>query len=334
MKKYLVMSAVMLSACTPSSNTKTVPDFPADEWVDLSKVEKPAPIANTPWFDVTVIVKDFDDIAPFFTNIAGYETVAKNEADWLLGAPGSDSGYIHLVKNEDALGPSRPATSKAWDKGCYWSIMMRAKDIPSIIEDAKPLGWTPLTDVAFLKFGPSELNIVVLTHESGVRVQLYERMTTPLPEGFTPFERVSRPFNIMQMVEDRDAAYAFLRTGLGFENFYFGEPTLSKKEEVMPLGIPPKLTTTKPYRAGIVTPFDGAQWGRMEVIDIEGMDGENYAERCTTDYTGIYGVGFIVPDIAEVKASLSLRSIPIAEENKMSVWVKAPDGANIEFWQR
>jgi len=121
--------------------------------------------------------------------------------------------------------------------------MMRAKNLPSIIQDAKALGWTPLTEMAYLEFGPSKLNIVVLTHESGVRVQLYERLTTPLPEGFTPFDRISRPFNIMQMVEDRDAGYNFFQQKLGFDTFFYGKPYISQEEEVMPLGIPPKLTT-------------------------------------------------------------------------------------------
>ena len=334
MKTFFLMSAILLAACAPTKDAKTPLPAETADWTDLSQRDKPESLAVTPWFDVTVIVKDFESIAPFFTEIGGFETVAKNKSDWMLRAPGSDSGYIHFVKNENAIGPSRPATSQAWDKGCYWSIMMRAKDIPSIIEDAKALGWTPLTDIAFLEFGLSKLNIVVLTHESGVRVQLYERLTTPLPEGFTPFERISRPFNIMQMVEDQEATFDFFQQKLGFETFYFGKPTVSDKEEVMPLGIPPELTTTKAYKAAIVTPFEGALWGRVEMIDVEGMAGKNYGAQCTTDYTGIYGIGFTVPDIAATKAALAARGVEISENNKTSVWIKTPDGANIEFWQR
>jgi len=333
-KRLALISCAALLACTPAQQPLDSVEIDAAEWVDLSKRDKPEAIATTPWFDVTVIVKRFEDIASFFTEIGGFETVAKNDADWILRAPGSDSGYIHLVINSGAKGPNRPPTSQAWDKGCYWSIMMRAKNIPSIIDDAKALGWTPLTDMAFLEFGPSKLNIIVLTHESGVRVQLYERLTTDLPEGFTPFERISRPFNIMQMVEDRDASYDFFQQGLGLETFYYGKPYLSEEEEVMPLGIPPELTTEKPYKTAIMTPFKGAEWGRMEMIDIDGMDGKNYADQCTIDYTGIYGVGFTVPDITAVKTTLKERDISIFEDNETSVWVKTPDGANIEFWQR
>lgn len=330
-----IIPLIAFAACGQNAPemSDNIPDTQV-QWVDLSKREKPAPISAQPWQSVTVIVSDLESVAPLFTEIGGFETVTKSDNQWILRAPGSDSGYIHFVKNEQAKGPIRPATSRAWDKGCYWSIMMRAKDIPSIIIDAKPLGWTPLTDMAFLEFGSSKLNIIVLTHESGVRVQLYERLTTPLPDGFTPFKRISRPFNIMQMSEDRDKSYNFFQQGLGFDTFFYGPPYKSEEEEVMPLGLPPNLTTTKAYNTAIMTPFEGAEWGRVEMIDIEDMPGDDYSERCTEDYTGIYGISIPVTDIKATKTQLKLRNIKIHNDSGSSIWIKSPDGSNIEFMQQ
>jgi len=329
----MLMTSAFIMGCSVSTETKVVME--TSGWIDLSQRKKPPAITQNPWAEVVVSVASFDDIAPFFTQIANYETLEKTKTEWLLSAPGADSGFIRLILNPipKAL-PARPEASRSWDTGCYWSIMMRAKNLPSIIEDAKELGWIPLTELAVLDFPPSKLNVIVLTHPSGVRVQLYERLTTPLPEGFTPFERISRPFNIMQMVKDTNISYDFFQQGLGLENFYYGKPFLSEKEEVMPIGLPPELTTKIPYQAVILQPFKGAEWGRVEVIAYEGMkDGVDYSDRCNFDHTGIISIRFPVEDIAVARKKLQARKIDIVKSSLQSLTVKTPDGANVEFYK-
>jgi len=336
MKKVSILACIALIACSPANNLADV----STPTLDLSQREKPTAITQDPWTEVVINVERFDDIAPFFQQIGEFETFSKTETELLLKAKGSESGFVRLIQIGKAE-PARPADSRAWDKGCYFSIMMRAKNLPSIIADSQTLGWEPLTDLAYLEFGPSKLNVIVLTHKSGVRVQLYERLTTALPEGFTPFDRISRPFNIMQMVEDRDAGYDFFQQKLGFDTFFYGKPYVSEKEEVMPLGIPPRLTTTTPYMTGIMTPKAGVEYGRMEMIDIEQMpDGVNYADRCKADHTGIVEVRFEVPNLADIQMELEKRGAktryirPQSNGKNMGpegVLVRTPDGANIRF---
>jgi len=103
-------------------------------------------------------------------------------------------------------------------------------------------------------------------------VQGYERLTTPLPEGFTPFERISQPFDIMQMTRDREAARVMMENVFGFGRFWFGAPYTDDKPTVMPLGIPRNLATTIAYKAGIFYPVK-SEYGRMEYIEIDGPDG-------------------------------------------------------------
>lgn len=329
MNKSLLLGICLLGACTVSDGLPAV-----DNHQDLSQRPKPDAIIQEPWQEVVINVERFEDISPFFTQIGGYETLEQSDTDMVLGAKGADSGFVRLRQIGKAEA-ARPAASRAWDKGCYFSLMMRAKDLPTIIEDAKPFGWTPLTELAYLEFGPSKLNIIVLTHKSGVRVQLYERLTTPLPQRFTPFERLSRPFNIMQMVENRDAGYDFFQQKLGFDTFFYGKPQLSEKEEVMPLGIPPELTTHIPYLTAIMTPKAGLEYGRMEMINIKNMsDGINYADRCNYNHTGIIAVRFEVEDVGVVRKDLRSRDVNIDKFTAKSLTIKTPDGSNIEFYQQ
>jgi len=319
-----------MAACNPSQDTSSET---TSEWVDLSERDKPNAITQDPWQEVVINVAKFDDLTPFFQGLAGFKILEETPNDLLLGAPGADGSFIRLRQIGEAL-PARPATSRSWDKGCYFSLMMRAKNLSSIIDDAKSLGWTPLTDKAYLEFGASKLHIVVLTHQSGMRVQLYERLNRPIPEGFTPFERISRPFNIMQMVEDRDVGFDFFQQKLGFDTYFYGPPYTSETEEVMPLGIPPELTTSIPYLTGIMTPKLGNIYGRMEMIDIEGMEGGvNYADRCDYNHTGIMAVRFEVDDIVAVQKDLRARDVKIHKSYAKGLRIKTPDGSNIEFYQ-
>lgn len=324
-----------LNACTepaPSSVNKDA------SYVDLSKRAKPSAIINKPWDAALISARNPESLASLFVQIGDYDSVSDGKGGLILTAKGADNSRVHILKNNNPdAAPIRPADSRSWDKGCYFSVMMRAKDIASIIEDAMALGWQPLTEIAYLEFGPSTLNIVVLTHkETGVKIQIYERLTTALPEGFTPFKRLSRPFNIMQMSKDRDVAYDFFQQKLGMETFFYGPPYLSEEAEVMPLGIPPKFTISAAYKTAILTPFKGAEWGRLELIDIDPtlIDGDpslDLSSRCSGENEGLFAVEYITPDMEALRKDLKARKIVSTPLADGGIAIKSPDGSNMHF---
>jgi len=318
-----------------------------DTFADLSQRETPDPVVREGWREVVIGAPDIDEIARFWTEIAGFEVRAQSNDMLLLGAPGvKEWGLIRLVEAQGEA--TRPYGSQAWDTGCYFSVMHRAKDMESVVADARALGWTTLTeDIVYLEFGPSKLHVVVLAHPpTGVQVQLYERLTTPLPEGFPEFERISAPFNMMQMVRDRDAAYDFFQQGLGFATFYYGKPYLSEMEEVMPINIPKELTDEVSYSAAITYPLDGMEWGRMEMIAIADdprLVGEDLSGRCGNP-VGIREVVF--PDAGNATERLVNENIRVVEfplppeagdeylvnaPARTNLGVISPDGARIRL---
>lgn len=336
MRYWWVGLLALLCACGEPAN-EVMDDKRPDKVEAVPASEFDDPIVTGGWKSVMIQTNNVDDISRLWTEIGQYEAVSQSSYEQTLKAPGSDDGFITFISSE-AIDDKmiRPATSRSWDTGCYWSIMMRAKGLESIIEDAKKIGWEPLTEMAYLEFGPSKLHIVVLTHmKTGTRVQLYERLTTPLPEGFPEFERISRPFNIMQMVKDRDASYKFFTEDLGFETFYYGQPFVSPEPVIMPLGIPKELTTSIPYKAAIVFPEKGMEWGRFEMIEIEGMpDANDYSENCHLDNEefsyGTIGVLYEVDDLEAIKQRLENRDIKYKAFTN-TVLINSPDGSLITF---
>ncbi|MEM9570577.1 MAG: hypothetical protein AAF996_03865 [Pseudomonadota bacterium] len=322
----------------------------------------PAPVTTQPWLMATASVSDLEQTARFFREIGGYETVFEGPLDpselralglpndasgevRTLRAPRSDSGYVRLVRFDNAgrKAPTRPG-ARAWDTGCFWSFMVRANDLEAVYDDAIAMGWGTETPIAPLSFNGSELNIVVFKGPDGLQVQAYERLNRPIPEGFTDFERLSRPFNIMQMTRDREAVRLLMEDVLGFERVWYGTPYVDDEPTLMPLGIPQNLTTSVPYKAGIFTPQTQSLYGRMEYIEIDGLDGFDYTDRCRAPNLGWLSVTYPVDVADRAKQMIEARGWAIEQDVYASTRpsfgalrvfsIKAPDGAMIEFAER
>ena len=317
------------------------------------------PVTDRVWQEAVVSVHDLDRSARFFLEIGGYETkwrgalsasaieswglpaTASGEA-MLIGPRDYEQGLIRLVRFDDAgrREPMRPG-SRAWDTGCYFSLMVRMKGMQAIYDEAIRMGWWTETPITYLEFGASRLNVVIYRGPDGVQVQGYERLSPPLPDAIPAFERLAGPFNMMQMVRDRDAAYAFFTDVLGFATFYLGKPFTADTPTPTPIGIPVNLTTSIPYRAGIVFPTPG-EFGRMEMIEIMGLDGNDYADRCSAPNLGILRVRFPVEDAGRAKSLIETRGWAAGDVRAVSVdpygtldmfEVRTPDGAIVQFYE-
>lgn len=321
-----------------------------------------SPITDQPWQEVVISVRDLEGAAAFFTEIGKYEVLWRGVADkseitflgvspkinataesLLLGHKNFPTGQIRLIKflNAGNQKPMRPG-NHAWDSGCYFSLMIRMKNLEKIYQDAIELGWWTETPITPLEFGTSKLKVVIFKGPQGIQVQGYERLSPPLPKTIPYFETFSAPFNIMQMVSNHDISYRFFIEKLGFQKFYNGKPYVSEKPKPTPIGIPANITTTSRYIASIVSPKTG-EFGRMEMIETMDLKGYDFSQNCTAPNYGILSVRFPVKDIKLTKKLLTQRGVSfIKETNKMEVTklglinalaVISPDGARIEFYQ-
>ncbi len=177
----------------------------------LSAQERPPTLTEEPWSEVVISVYDLDDAARFFNEIGNYSEIwrgAETEEflthlglsdgtsakSVILKAGNSEFGMIRLIKFEDVHQiPTRPG-ARPWDTGCFANLMVRAKGLENIYDDAIRMNWWTETPITDLKFGSSELKIVIFKGPQGMGVEAYERISPPLPEVFPDFERLSVPF--------------------------------------------------------------------------------------------------------------------------------------------
>lgn len=326
----------------------------------VAAAEVSDPITDQGWREAVISVSDLNRSASFFQDIGHYQRrwrgqlTAELIASWglppeakgealLLEPNPKFGGMLRLVRFDNAgrREPMRPG-ARTWDSGCYFSVMARMKGMQAIYDDAIAMGWwteTPITDLAF---GTSKLKVVIYRGPDGLQVQGYERLSPPLPEAIPDFERISGPFNMMQMVSDRDVAYAFFTKILGFETFYKGEPFVADEPRHSPLGIPLSLTTTHRYRAGIVYPVPGES-GRMEMIEHMDLRSRDHSQRCSPPNLGILSVRFPVASIEAAVARFKQHDWPLWQPVREAVLrpygtvklfgVKTPDGAIVQFFE-
>ncbi|MEM7282468.1 MAG: hypothetical protein AAF438_12660, partial [Pseudomonadota bacterium] len=321
--------------------------------------QKLEPVTQQVWREAVISVTDLYETARFFREIGGYEVKWRGPLDesalnsWglskdargeamLLGPPDYTTGFVRLVRFDNA-GPRQPMRpgSRAWDTGCYFSLMIRVKGMQKIYDDAIGMGWWTETPITDLSFGTSKLKVVIYKGPDGVQVQTYERLTPPLPEAIPPFERMAGPFNMMQMVRDRDVTYDFFTNVLGFDTFYLGKPYVSKEPVSMPLGIPINMTTTARYRAGIVFPVPG-EFGRMEMIEMMDLKGHDFSDRCDAPNLGLLAVRYPVDDAQATATTIESRGGKVVRHNKdvsmepygrlNIVTTKSPDGGIVQFF--
>ncbi|MCC5867886.1 MAG: hypothetical protein JJU27_05190 [Gammaproteobacteria bacterium] len=323
-----------------------------------AREQAPEPILDKPWQEVVLSVRDLDQAARFFIEVGDFETVSTGAmsdtelAYWQLGdgvsaehlllrARGTDHGYLRFVRYAGVEQRAVRVGARAWDTGGYFSIMMRAKDLDRVYADALALGWHAESEPVRFDFPPSVLANVVLKGPDGINVALYERLSPPL-EAFWDFERLSQPFNAMQMVADIEPADAFFTGLLGMAHFW-ADDFLDPEPGPNNFGLPQNLTTEIPRRTRILSPSPG-ETGRLELMQFVGLDGRNLAERAAPPNLGILSVRYEVADADAAHARFTAAggqawrapaTVEVAPYGRLRMFaVRAPDGAIVEIYSR
>ncbi|MCH8478877.1 MAG: CpcT/CpeT family chromophore lyase [Wenzhouxiangella sp.] len=312
-------------------------------------------VLTAPWREALISVRDLDSAAGFFIEVGRFEQLARGQlaageiAYWqldetadaeflLLRAPGADHGFLRLVRFDGVEQRPIRVGARAWDSGGYFSLMMRARDLDLVYADALALGWMAESEPVRFDFGPSVLANVVLKGPDGINIALYERLAPPL-DDFWQFERLSQPFNAMQMVADIERADAFFTGLLGMQHFWSGD-FLDPAPGPNNFGLPQNLTTEIPRRTRILQPKPG-ETGRLELMQFVGLDGRDLSERAKPPNLGILSVRYPVANAGAALADIESAGgsawrgpaeIDLPPYGRVNIFaVRAPDGAIVEI---
>lgn len=325
---------------------------------------EPVQVLDAPWQEATLSVRDFDPIYTFLTQSGGYEEVARGAISegqlryWnlpsaangtfvLLREPGSDHSYIRLI---DLGGVSqRPIRigARAWDTGGFFSLMMRGKGLEALFDEAIALGFQAESEPIRFVFEPtdgtppSDLKNVVIKAPDGINFAIYERVS-PALSAFWDFERLSQPFNAMQMVANTAIAEGFYRQELGMTTFWDAD-FLDPKPAYNNFGLPQNMTIETPRRTRILWPKPG-ETGRLEIMEFVGLEGRDLADRAALPNLGIISVSYPVKNAQRAYDSVvsagslpkyKLKTFMLPPYGRVQMFtLQSPDGALIDVYER
>lgn len=314
------------------------------------------------WQEAVLSVSDLEQWQVHLGDIAGWQPIHNGSVDprqlraWslddsvtaqtvVLQNPGESQGLVRLVKFEGVEQVQIRSSAQTWDTGGWLSLLTRSRGVEQNFADARKHDWTGYNDPVVLHLGPERrLRNVILRGPDGINIAIYERMVPGL-DGWPNLKKISRPFNAMQIIKDRDATVAFYRDVLGFVSLGIGNSPASNPESNN-FGLPANLLLSTPLKSAILHPTGKggpAETGRVEFVEWGGLEGRDLSDRAVAPNLGILTLRFPVSDAkaraadiadkgGEIKTQPQTVNIPPYGDVTLFS-VMTPDGVFLEFFQ-
>jgi hypothetical protein len=340
----LSLSSVFMWVLTAFARVQAASDWPLE--VDLG------------WQEAVLSVSNISQWQTQLQDIAGWEPIYSGDMDrrqlekWGLSRevlaavtvmrnPGETQGLVRLVQFYGAEQIQIRSSAQSWDTGGFLSLLLRSRGVDKNFADARRYQWTGYNDPVTLFLGPKRrLRNVVLRGPDGINFGVYERVVPEL-YGWPNLKKMSRPFNSMQIIKDRDATVSFYEDVLGFVSMSIGNSPAARVE-ANNFGLPANLVTSTPLKSAIMHPV-GGESGRVEFVEWDGLDGRDLSDRAVAPNLGILTLRFPVSDAAGRAAGImkkggrlmaeptTVSMLPYGDVSLFSVIT--PDGIFLEFFE-
>jgi len=304
------------------------------------------------WHEVVVSVRNIDNYATFFTNVAQWQSIDSGNVSrrqlkaWglprhanaryhLYANPGTERGHIRLVEFFGVEQTYNRLDSQAWDTGGIYNINMRVKDLDSAATQMRALGWQAKAPVTQFSFGSFEVKEWIVRSPDGFQIALIERIKPELT-GWPHMKGASRTFNSTQIVKDIKATLAFYESVLGFQR-YLEHRGASPKAGPHVLGMPHNYADKIEREVYIVHP-DKTNEGSVEILQFHGFDGVDYSEQAHFPNLGIGLLRFPVSNISALHAHFKDSDVTLIHDLRLidgikRMVIRSPEGAWLEFYE-
>ncbi len=302
------------------------------------------------WHHVTVGVANLDAALGLWVDKLGFEVLAERGGPdaglaqlWsvqpedisrqaMVRTPGEAHGMLHLVQFVDPDPPVR-AGAEVYDL-VPKNLDIHAHDLPARFAELKAAG------EVFRNDSPSEITTeaglsfreIHMQGHDATNIVLLESEGEKLPYSPKGFAGVGP---VITIVPSAAAEKAFYVNILGLE--ILSENILMGPEIERMVGLPPG--------AGLdvsVLGHEQEHFGRIEIVDYQGVEGANLYPRARPKALGTLHVSYTLPDLAPLRQRLDAADIPITEYGQVStlfgegeaIAFASPAGLRIEAHQR
>ncbi|MCU0467576.1 MAG: VOC family protein [Arcicella sp.] len=308
--------------------------------------------------EIVISVKNIDAVLPIYTQQLGWDIFWRGKGDdsqisfWklppeteteeiLLRFQGLPYGQIRLVQFENiAQKLIRPA-GQTWDTGGILDIDLRTSDLLKVYQDLTDTGWHAYSRPITQTMGPFTVQEVLVKGHDEVVIALVHRSEPPHPNPFQLEGITSNVYLSAMIVRDLKTTAHFFINHLGFTSH--NEITFkADKPETTMFGLPHNLADKTNIRLHIIGPTNNRD-GLLDLVEIEGIMGEDFSENASPPNRGILMYRFPVNGINNyydfiqkngVKPVVNLQKIQLKPIGTVeSFAVQSPDGVWLEFYE-
>lgn len=312
-----------------------------------------------PFTEAVAIVRNADAVADTLVVAAGWEKRLHGVVDpallqlwrvpdaragqWLLGAPGSERGFLRLVQFDGVEQQRIRPFDQPWETGGLFDVNVRVNDLAAFYQALEPYQWHAATEPVHLEaFGHKQW---LPRGPDGVRLSPIERVAESRPAAFPELTgkrgELSRAFNATQIVQNLEETVAFYREVLGFRQVIDSPDTrLGAGANVFGLPYDQVASVRLPFA---VLSADGSRDGTLELISFEGARGRDFSDRAHPPNLGMLMLRFPVVGLDALAARLRQHDVAVVGEiesvvlppygNVRLLAVRGPEGMWLEFYE-
>lgn len=290
------------------------------------------------WHHVTVGVADLDAALAEWVDLMGFEIRARREgADaslatlWriepgdverqaMIGTPGAENGFVHLVQFRDPAPPVRQG-AEVYDL-LPKNLDVFTKDLPRRVEELRAAGARFRTDTySEVKTASGSMFREIHMHGHDVTNVVFVETGGDQDVAFTD-KGYSGVRQLIIIVPDAQTEVDFFEDVFGMDQLsksYFDGPNVEKM-----VGLPPGSALDVR-----IVGDRSARFGLMEIVDYHGVEGSDRYAQARPKALGTLHVTYFVNDLSTLKQKILANGIKFEEHS--AVETLFGDGPSIEF---
>ncbi len=274
---------------------------------------------------VSVAVADMQPVRDLWIDQFGMDIVARREGpdpdlaqSWgidanriveqlLLETPGAATGRLHFVEISNP-GSAIRADAEPYDLGAK-NIDVNCTDLPGIMARLKAAGYSFRSDIVEYNIEGIHVREVQMPAHDGLNIAFIE----VLSEGFeTPYtdKGCAAVTSFVVSVEDTVSEAEFYKSVFGFEEIMYHQ--LSGPDIETAIGLPQGAAVHMRLCGNTDNMF-----GRMELINYEGLNGTNRFATARPPAAGILYCGFVVESMDSFVAAAAAQNIAMTEPKQI-----------------
>lgn len=250
-------------------------------------------------------------------------------------------GKVRIIEYKGIYQEIIRSGGQTWDVGGILDIDLRVSDINKAYQDFENLGWQGYSPPAEAVMGPFTVQEVLMKGPDGIVFALVHRSNPPHPNPYNLEGCTSNVYLSAMTVNNLAVATDFFVNKLGFKihnSINFKSP---KPERTM-FGLPHHLADKTNIKLNIIGPEENRD-GLLDLVELEGITGENFVARCTYQNKGIIAYRFPVTNLENYYEYLKSQSVNFLISPKTlqinglgtskMFSVQSPDGVILEFYE-